>query len=55
MKLSDIAEVRTGLVLARKVAEPNKAGSLKYKQLNLKCIQDIGEIIVDELDVFFSV
>jgi restriction endonuclease S subunit len=55
MKLRDIAEVKTGLVLARKEAELDNAYFEKYKQLNLKCIQDDGDIDLEALDVFLSV
>lgn len=54
MKLRDIAEVRTGLVLARKAAGLDDATALKYKQLNLKCIREHGEIDIAAMDVFFS-
>lgn len=55
MKLSDIAEIKTGLVLARKAADSEEAAALKYKQLNLKCIQENGVIDIAAMDVFFSV
>lgn len=54
MKLRDIAEVKTGLVLARKAAVLDDAAALKYKQLNLKCIREHGEIDIAAMDVFFS-
>ena len=54
MKLRDIAEVKTGLVLARKAAVIDDAVALKYKQLNLKCIREQGEIDIAAMDVFFS-
>ena len=55
MKLSDIAEIKTGLVLARKAADSENAAALKYKQLNLKCIQENGVIDIAAMDVFFSI
>lgn len=54
MKIRDIAEVKTGLVLARKAADFYDAAALKYKQLNLKCIREQGEIDIEAMDVYFS-
>ena len=54
MKIRDIAEVKTGLVLARKAADFDDAAALKYKQLNLKCIREQGEIDIAAMDVYFS-
>lgn len=54
MKLSDIAEVRTGLVLSRKAAEIDSDVVAEYKQLNLKCIKETGEIDLQALDKFRS-
>ena len=55
MKLSDIAEIKTGLVLARKAADSAEAAALKYKLLNLKCIKENGVIDIAAMDVFFSI
>jgi restriction endonuclease S subunit len=55
MKLIDIAEIKTGLVLARKAAETDNAVASKYRQLNLKCIRDNGEIDLEAMNIFFSV
>ncbi len=54
MKLSDVAEIRSGLVLSRKTAEPDSNDAKEYKQLNLKCIQDNGEIDLDLVENFRS-
>lgn len=54
MKLSDIAEIRTGLVLARKAAETAEAAVFTYQQLNLKCMKENGTIDKSGLDVFYS-
>lgn len=54
MKLRDVAEVKTGLVLARKAAVIDDATALKYKQLNLKCIREHGEIEIAAMDIFSS-
>jgi restriction endonuclease S subunit len=51
MKLKDCANIRTGLVLSRKQAnEVTGTNSISYKQLNLKCIMENGEIDVSLLD-----
>lgn len=42
MLLSEVAEVRTGLVLTRKKATKNDKVKIKYKALNLKCIMSEG-------------
>ena len=54
MKLRDIAEIKTGLVLARKAADPDDVTALTYKQLNLTCIREHGEIDIAAMDTFFS-
>ncbi len=54
MKLSDIAEIRTGLVLSRKTADLESDIVAEYKQLNLKCIKDNGEIDLDAVDIYKS-
>ena len=54
MKLRDIAEIKTGLVLARKAADPDDVTALTYKQLNLTCIREHGEIDIAAMDIFFS-
>ena len=53
MKLLDCAAIRTGLVLARKEAK-GEFGTypVKYKQLNLKCIQTNGLIDTTLLEDF---
>lgn len=54
MKLSDIAEIRTGLVLARRAAASAEEAAFTYQQLNLKCIMENGTIDKNGLDVFYS-
>ena len=44
MILSNVAEVRTGLVTARKKTTEKDENNLKYKMLNLKCIMPKGYI-----------
>lgn len=55
MKLSDIADVKTGLVLARKAADSKGSAIVIYKQLNLRCVQSSGEIDLNLVDTFLSV
>lgn len=54
MKLRDIAEIKTGLVLSRKAAEPTEEANFTYQQLNLKCINENGTIDENSLDIFHS-
>lgn len=42
MLLSELAEIRTGLVLARKKAKDSDLTKIKYNVLNLKCIMNEG-------------
>lgn len=51
-KLSEIADVQSGLVLTRKEAAPDSEQVIKYKQLNLRSIQEDGTIISDALNDF---
>lgn len=53
MKLMQIAEIRTGLVVARKKATSSPVK--KYKMLTLKSFQDYGYINMDELEEFESI
>ena len=53
MKLQDVAEIRTGLVTARKKAESGEGN--QYQMLTLKSLAEDGWINVDELEVFTSV
>ena len=50
MKLGEIASVRSGLVLSRKLARENPAQ--RYRLLNLRSITPEGYIDVNETDVF---
>lgn len=54
MKLSDIASIKSGLVLSRKAAESCESDIYKYNQLNLKCINENGTINLDLLDYYES-
>ena len=53
MKLSDVAQVRSGLVLARKQAREKT--EYQYPLLNLRCIHPSGYIDSTLCDVFYSV
>ncbi len=53
VRLGEIAEIKTGLVLNRKQAV-NKEKSFKYNTLTLKSLKKNGVIDNDELDVFLS-
>ena len=50
MKLGDIASVRSGLVLSRKLARENPAQ--RYRLINLRSIAPEGFIDLNETDVF---
>ena len=52
--LSDIAVVKTGVVLPRKQAKTQNEVIATYKQLNLKAINSNGSICVDELEEFLA-
>ena len=53
MKLGDISDVRSGLVLYRK--ESNTISEYKYTLLNLRSFNEEGYIEKDKLDIFFSI
>lgn len=50
MKLQDVASVRSGLVLSRKQAKEPSA--YRYPLINLRCIQQEGEIQLNEADIY---
>lgn len=52
MKLNELASVRTGLVLSRKQSSQIDSLPVQYKQLNLKCIIDSGDIDTKVLDEY---
>jgi len=54
MKLINISEVQTGLVLARKRADAKDTDAYKYRMLTLKSFEPRGWVNEGELDVFFS-
>ena len=51
MRLSEIASVRTGLVLSRKEAKTTNAVH-EYQQLNLKAVTDNGAICLEDTTCF---
>lgn len=54
MKLSDIASIKSGLVLSRKAADSYDPNIYKYNQFNLKSINENGTINLDQLDYYES-
>lgn len=54
MKLGDIAEIRVGLVLARKKADSKAEIAKKYKVLTLKSFENNGYLNTEQLDNFES-
>lgn len=54
MKLSDIAEVRTGLVLSRKQATDFENVNYTYRLLTLSSVDAAGWLSEQNLDTFFS-
>lgn len=51
-KLSEIADIQSGLVLNRKEASPNSIESIKYRQLNLRSINEDGTIDEESLSTY---
>lgn len=54
MKLINMSEVQTGLVLVRKRADAIDKDAHKYRMLTLKSFEPHGWVNEGELDVFFS-
>ena len=54
LKLGKNALVKTGLVLARKAAEPDADAKYEYKQINMKSIKADGSIAMEELESYSS-
>ncbi len=52
--IKDIAEVSSGLVVARKKAVHATDAKLSYKQLNLRSINKNGYIEIDELEILIA-
>lgn len=53
MKLKELANVRSGLILARK--QSKIPSNYRYPLLNLKCIHPDGYILKEQLEVFHAV
>lgn len=53
-KLSEIADIQSGLVLSRKEAALDSKNAFKYKRLNLRSINDDGSINAQSLDDYYS-
>jgi len=54
MKLINMSEVQTGLVLVRKRTDAKEKDTHKYRMLTLKSFEPRGWVNEGELDVFFS-
>jgi len=52
--LSEIAQVRTGLVLARKKAEEHDENAVRYPLLSMKSIKDNGMVDPAVLETFYA-
>ncbi len=55
MLLNEVAEVRTGLVLARKKAPKNTKDKVAYKALNLRCVMPEGYLDLESTEEFYSI
>lgn len=53
-KLSEIAKVRTGLVLSRKRADPEDPSAKQYPLLSMKSIRQNGTIDISAVDTYWS-
>lgn len=53
-KLSELAQVQSGLVLSRKVAKSDSVCSIEYRNLTLRSIQNDGNINLQLLDQYFA-
>ena len=53
MKLVDLVTIRTGLVLSRKEAPPNKC-QYTYHTISLRNITEDGQVLVDEIEPFYA-
>lgn len=54
MKLGDAFDITIGMVLSRKKAKDYSDEEYKYRLLNLKCVNDLGDIDKNCLDEFIS-
>lgn len=55
MKLSDFATLQSGLVLNRKEARSEEETAKYYKRINMRSLNEYGELDRNDLDVFPSV
>lgn len=55
MKLSDFATLQSGLVLNRKEARSEEEIAKYYKRINMRSLNEYGELARDDLDIFPSV
>lgn len=54
MVLNDVAQIRTGVVTARKKSDEKSVGGFEYRLLNLKCVAANGVIQVAQTESFVS-
>ena len=55
MKLSDFATLQSGLVLNRKEARSEEETAKYYKRINMRSLNEYGELDRNDLDIFPSV
>jgi len=55
MKLSDFATLQSGLVLNRKEARSDEETAKYYKRINMRSLNEYGELDRNDLDIFPSV
>ena len=55
MKLSDFATLQSGLVLNRKEARSEEETAKHYKRINMRSLNEYGELDRNDLDIFPSV
>lgn len=51
-KLKNLAEIRTGIVVARKKANAESENKIEYPLINLKCISENGKINLEATEKF---
>lgn len=53
VKLSNYANIRTGLVFSRKKANPDESNR-QYQALNIKCVTDDGQIMLSDIEDYYA-
>ncbi len=54
MLLNDVADVRIGLVLARKKAPADAVNKIKYQALNLRCVMAEGYLSLESVEDYYT-